>query len=555
VPGSDRLLLSNGATFANLTGATFDILTAAIFTSRGGNPSSISNEGTLRMSVEGTTRIVGGVVFNNTGLLDVQAGTFEILGGGSVPGTFHVATDATLVFGGTFTETAQFEDSGGLIRLGNAALTAEGTISQLVSSGALTVVGDIMVATASLASGTLRVSSTATATFGALTLEGNNGQLQADGNVEIANFTMEPASNLLGSGTVTVTNTLTWAGGGMSGSGRTISQGTLEISGDVDRDLRDGRRLENLGTGTWSVLPAVPGDGRLLLSNGATFANLTGATFDIQTAAPFTSRGGNPSSISNEGTLRMRAEGTTSVLSGIAFSNAGKLVIDAGLTLNVVSFSQSAAGTTEVRILGPASDEQGRLATTSAALDGMLDVVAADGYMPNVGTMFDPVTYTTRSGEFATIEGHGVQYAATYGANSLSLTVVAPSAVQPFPASPAGDFNGSGTVEQGDLDLVLVHWDQAASSTPDSWLTNRPSGQIDQDDLDAVLLNWGATSRAPAASIAPPLPFAVRETARSSSSFAPLPNLPNPLPAHARDSAFAAFPPLALAHLLAPSLK
>lgn len=59
---------------------------------------------------------------------------------------------------------------------------------------------------------------------------------------------------------------------------------------------------------------------------------------------------------------------------------------------------------------------------------------------------------------------------------------------------PDGDFNANGQVEQGDLDLVLLHWGQDGSVPPDGWESDPPSGLIDQAELDLVLLNWGETS-------------------------------------------------------------
>jgi hypothetical protein len=54
-----------------------------------------------------------------------------------------------------------------------------------------------------------------------------------------------------------------------------------------------------------------------------------------------------------------------------------------------------------------------------------------------------------------------------------------------------GDYNGSGTVEQADLDLVLLNWGKDRSSPPAGWTASLPIGAIDQQELDAVLLNWG----------------------------------------------------------------
>ncbi|MEM8782690.1 MAG: hypothetical protein AAGE65_07505 [Planctomycetota bacterium] len=55
-----------------------------------------------------------------------------------------------------------------------------------------------------------------------------------------------------------------------------------------------------------------------------------------------------------------------------------------------------------------------------------------------------------------------------------------------------GDFDGSGQVEQGDLNLVLNNWGQAG--TPDGWVGGGPDGVVDQAELNAVLNNWGSVS-------------------------------------------------------------
>jgi hypothetical protein len=52
-----------------------------------------------------------------------------------------------------------------------------------------------------------------------------------------------------------------------------------------------------------------------------------------------------------------------------------------------------------------------------------------------------------------------------------------------------GDYNGNLTVEQADLDLVLLNWGQ--SGVPGGWINDLPEGNIDQAELDGVLLNWG----------------------------------------------------------------
>ena len=57
-----------------------------------------------------------------------------------------------------------------------------------------------------------------------------------------------------------------------------------------------------------------------------------------------------------------------------------------------------------------------------------------------------------------------------------------------------GDYNASGQVEQGDLDLVLQNWGDVTPPVPTGWVNDLPVGQIEQTELDKVLQNWGSTS-------------------------------------------------------------
>jgi hypothetical protein len=69
----------------------------------------------------------------------------------------------------------------------------------------------------------------------------------------------------------------------------------------------------------------------------------------------------------------------------------------------------------------------------------------------------------------------------------------------------AGDYNGNGTVEQADLDLVLLNWGRPADPAPAAWVNDLPMGTIDQAELDGVLLHWGQTAAiAPLAAVPEP---------------------------------------------------
>ncbi|MEM9752051.1 MAG: PEP-CTERM sorting domain-containing protein [Planctomycetota bacterium] len=67
-----------------------------------------------------------------------------------------------------------------------------------------------------------------------------------------------------------------------------------------------------------------------------------------------------------------------------------------------------------------------------------------------------------------------------------------------------GDYDGSGSVEQGDLNLVLNNWGRnvdpiadGGNGVPNGWVNNLPLGTVDQEELNLVLNNWGSTSTQP----------------------------------------------------------
>ncbi|MEM8782194.1 MAG: PEP-CTERM sorting domain-containing protein [Planctomycetota bacterium] len=55
-----------------------------------------------------------------------------------------------------------------------------------------------------------------------------------------------------------------------------------------------------------------------------------------------------------------------------------------------------------------------------------------------------------------------------------------------------GDYDDSGQVEQGDLNLVLNNWGTAAPFTPNGDPFETPN--VDQEELNRVLNNWGSTT-------------------------------------------------------------
>ncbi len=123
-----------------------------------------------------------------------------------------------------------------------------------------------------------------------------------------------------------------------------------------------------------------------------------------------------------------------------------------------------------------------------------------------VANRFDTLVVDTRDGETRTLFSSAVS-SALLGPNDVKRSSSGPLGLfRSARLQLTGDFNGNGSVEQGDLDLVLQNWGQLAASVPMQWTQQRPTtGAIDQDELDAVLQNWGSQAAAPSADEVSPL--------------------------------------------------
>jgi hypothetical protein len=96
-----------------------------------------------------------------------------------------------------------------------------------------------------------------------------------------------------------------------------------------------------------------------------------------------------------------------------------------------------------------------------------------------IGSPFRTAAGTTRD----------LMFEFTLSSGETMLGVVDYGAIPVGPGGIPGDYNGNGTVEQADLDLVLLNW--GAGGVPGGWVNDLPEGNIDQAELDGVLLNWG----------------------------------------------------------------
>jgi len=429
------------ATLRNLPAASFTIATSADFFN--GN---FLNEGTLTKMAgtgDGITRITG--AFNNSGSVTVTSGELDLEGGGTHSGTFSVELGGTFAFaGGMHT-----------VNGANAAVGGAGTVdfsggTAVLNGGAYDVTGTTRVSSG----GTHSIGAAVDVTsVGALVISGGSLALSGGEPVTVPSY-LQTGGTLRGSDTVTVSGTLEWHGGVMSGTGVTNAAGGLMIATDATIGLTDTRTLNNRAMGTWT--------GGFNFSNNASarLVNLAGGTFSIATSADFVN--GN---LVNQGTL-IKTTGTGDGVTRIAgtLSNSGLIDIQSGV-LDVNSFAQSAGVTrlnggslesnsaininggrlegngtvtgtvinagevspglspgsidivgayqqaaggryaVELGGLTPATQFDRLTVANAATLGGTLAVSLVNGFTPTIGDSFEVMTFASRSGEFSASNG------------------------------------------------------------------------------------------------------------------------------------------------------
>jgi len=205
------------------------------------------------------------------------------------------------------------------------------------------------VQTVTVSSGNNTVNSIAVTGDATLALTG--GTLSINGSSNLTNFT-QSGGTLSGTGTVNISGPANWTGGTMDGSGNTIANAGLIISGGENHFLTGGRTLESNGTAIWSNAlayhynnngyyyttqgPIYAGGGAAITNNGTW---LDQNSLDNQ----IINNGGFQSNFNNNGVYTKSGNSTTSI--GIGFNNAstGVVNVDAGNLMLTSSFTNQGA--------------------------------------------------------------------------------------------------------------------------------------------------------------------------------------------------------------------
>jgi len=107
-------------------------------------------------------------------------------------------------------------------------------------------------------------------------------------------------------------------------------------------------------------------------------------------------------------------------------NNSNSIEVTTGTLGFGKTFTQNASATLKIRISSGGFDSYA--ITQSATLDGTLEISLEGGYEPNLGQTFQIMTFASRTGTFATVNGlaivSGRKFAITYEVDKVVLEVV-----------------------------------------------------------------------------------------------------------------------------------
>ena len=405
--GSGILTILSGATFNDETTGSggLQIITVNRGGTDTGTTAAVNNQGTFIKSGAATTSTISSL-FNNTGTVNVEAGTLDLSGGGTDVGATYESTTGTGTIefgGGTRTLDAASSITGNALFSGNA--TTFTTVNGGVGTGLMTVTAG-------------------TATF--------NGTVTTGGLTQ-------SGGELNGTGTLTVTGASNFSNGTQSGSGTTVAQGGAAFSStgfglDGGRTLQLGGISSATGTSVQISLNSSnpntgtsdSGSGILTILSGATFNDETTGSGGLQIIT--VNRGGTDTgttaAVNNQGTFIKSGAATTSTISSL-FNNTGTVNVEAG-TLDL-SGGGTDVGATYESTTGTGTIEFG---------GGTRTLDAASSITGNALFSGNATTFTTVNGGVGT----GLM-TVTAGTATFNGTVTTGGLTQS-----GGELNGTGTL-------------------------------------------------------------------------------------------------------------
>ncbi len=466
---SDGRLVLNAGAFTNNGAFTINSNTLLQCSDNVANAANVfNNVGSFTKMGTGEARFttgINGIPFNNSGTVNVQAGTLTLDAGGTETGPFSISTTATLNLSTkpfTFSVAASITCAAGAggILFGTQA-TLDGAVSMADATATFTG-GPVVFNSSFSTTGMLSVSGNAQATIGntfaanSLSMTGGTLTLNAAQNIPSLSIS---GGTLGGTGDFTSPSTFAWSGGTLSGSGKiTIASGaTLDISSVQTKQLN--RPMDNNGTTNWTA-------GNLLLNAGPLNNN---GSFNISSTLTFqcSDNIANPANVfNNTGLFTKQGTGElkfTSGQNGIPFNNSGTVNVQAG-KLSLESGVQQLTGAT----LTGGTWLVGTTGTLNFSSGSNITTNQANVTLDGVGSTFAKIAnLATNSGTLTLANGRAFDFTPAGNTFTNTGTFTASGATQ-LTIPSAITFNTSGTVS-GNADIQFAgtaNWSGGAMNGP-----------------------------------------------------------------------------------------
>jgi len=331
----DVFAQEDGATVENQILHTIDI--DGDGTWRGADTETIDNQGTLEKTAGLGTTAFTYVSLVNDGAVTVSSGTLDLEGGGTATGSFTAEAQTTLEFGHS---SWAFNSTSSVSGAGTVEFPSAYWSSYFNSNSVYNVTGATQVQSGEqvdFLSGS-HVENLGSVTLESGTLDLSSSVLPAISADSAASLT-ESSGVLTGSDQLTVSGQTNWTGGIMSGTGTTVTDGSMQpglllgAPGDAgDAEFLTVRTLEVTGGGT------LESQDTLEQSYGSTFVNTASDTLDVLDGVSWHSDNDGTATIDNQGALIVGAGlGTATITGGVNFpflTSPGGIGVDSG-TLNL----------------------------------------------------------------------------------------------------------------------------------------------------------------------------------------------------------------------------
>jgi len=324
---------------------TFTVSSGGALVLAGSSSNAFNNLGTFIKSGTGSLTADPAKPFNNSGTVDVQAGTLTLRGGGTNHGVIQSSAGTTLVLGANTTTGGDGSlDAAGALRFENSTHTfAAGNFR---ATGPLTITSSAVVTVHDTIDSPTVTLARSGSTGGTLIVHAD----QSFESISLDNGTLN------GSGDVTITGSMSIQGSTLTGTGKTIVApgATVNI---LQNASNVARTLENHGTVTQSTIVQYWGaavhnygsygvtagsldgwQGNNAFFNYGTFRKTGAGTFELR---PGNSEPGRIMVLNNEGTIDIQ-QGTLGIHGG--GTSSGVFQAAAGTTLTLRASYNYAAG-------------------------------------------------------------------------------------------------------------------------------------------------------------------------------------------------------------------